>query len=200
MMARGALGPHRFLSPVQAGLLLLTLGLFGVIVWLGLLGLPAAIESVGAETRILPDAMIEADRDTVDELLATFHRADEAVVRRDLDGVMSLYSKRYNCHGLAKSDVEQIWMALFKDYREITSSHTFSVIRVTTTPEGLLAEITCTGALWATSERGNLRVPIDSWHEEVHQLVKEDGAWRIRGNAGEAPTVLPFGTAPHPLF
>jgi hypothetical protein len=37
-------------------------------------------------------------------------------------------------------------------------------------------------------------------YEEVHSLTRESGGWRIRGNAGETPRVLPFGTAPHPLF
>jgi hypothetical protein len=34
----------------------------------------------------------------------------------------------------------------------------------------------------------------------VHFLTLEGGVWRIRGNAGETPRVLPFGTSPHPLF
>lgn len=194
MIRRIVNGPGSGLSPARAGLLLVTICLSGSMGWAG------AIGTVQAETRILPDAVIEADREVVDELLATFRRADEAVIKRNLDGVMELYSARYGNHGLTKSDVKKIWASLFNDYREIADSHTFSVIRVTSSSEGLVAEITCTGALWATSERGNLRIPIDSWYEEVHQLVKEEGAWRIRGNMGEASTVLPFGTAPHPLF
>jgi len=194
MIAPIVTGPGCGLSPLRAGLLLIMLGLSGLTGWLGTTG------SAQAETKILPDAVIEADREVVDELLATFRRADEAVANRNLDGVMEIYSTRYGYHGLTKSDVKKIWASLFHDYREIANSHTFSVIRVTSSPEGLVAEITCTGALWATSERGNLRIPIDSWHEEVHQLMKEEGVWRIRGNMGEAPTVLPFGAAPHPLF
>ena len=50
------------------------------------------------------------------------------------------------------------------------------------------------------SKVSGLRVPIDSWHEEVQFLTPEGGVWRIRGNAGETPRVLPFGTAPHPAF
>jgi hypothetical protein len=50
------------------------------------------------------------------------------------------------------------------------------------------------------SKTSGLRVPIDSWYEEVHFLTLEGGVWRIRGNVGETPRVLPFGTAPHPLF
>jgi len=37
-------------------------------------------------------------------------------------------------------------------------------------------------------------------HEEVHYLTLEGGVWRIRGNAGETPRVLQFGTTPRPLF
>jgi len=50
------------------------------------------------------------------------------------------------------------------------------------------------------SKTSGLRVPIDSRHEDVHFLTLEGGVWRIRGNTGETPRVLPFGTAPHPLF
>jgi hypothetical protein len=50
------------------------------------------------------------------------------------------------------------------------------------------------------SKTSGLQVPIDSWYEEVHVLTLEGGDWRIRGNAGEMPRALPFGTAPHPLF
>jgi len=43
------------------------------------------------------------------------------------------------------------------------------------------------------------RVNIDSWFQEVHQLVYEDGAWRISGHSGEDPEKLQFGAA-HPFF
>jgi hypothetical protein len=63
------------------------------------------------------------------------------------------------------------------------------------------AEITCTGALWATSKNTKDRVPIDSWHQEVHHLIKEKGMWRIIGNPSEgSPRPRMFGMAPHPLF
>lgn len=41
---------------------------------------------------------------------------------------------------------------------------------------------------------------MDSWFEEVHYLVKEDGVWRIIGNAGGTAETPRFGHAPHPLF
>ncbi len=153
-----------------------------------------------AETRLAADAVVEADTDTVHALLSAFARAETAIANRDLGGVMALYSDHYSYHGLKKADIEKIWASLFEDYRTIEDRHTFSVIRVKSTGHGFVAEITCTGVLWATAERSQLRVPIDSWYDEVHQLIRENGVWRIYGNAGEAPKVLPFGTAPHPLF
>jgi len=50
------------------------------------------------------------------------------------------------------------------------------------------------------SDTTQLRVPLDSWYGEIHYLAQEDGTWRIRGNVGESPAVLPFGTALYPLF
>jgi hypothetical protein len=44
------------------------------------------------------------------------------------------------------------------------------------------------------------RVNVDSWYGEVHHLIYEDGIWRIRGHAGEAPKGIQFGVAPHPFF
>ena len=63
-----------------------------------------------------------------------------------------------------------------------------------------IIEMTCTGSVSGLSKTSGLRVPIDSWHEEVHYLTGEGGVWRIRGNAGDRLRILSFGTAPHPLF
>lgn len=43
------------------------------------------------------------------------------------------------------------------------------------------------------------RIIIDSWFEEVHRLLYEDGSWRILGHDGEDPKDLPMGGA-HPYF
>jgi hypothetical protein len=78
--------------------------------------------------------------------------------------------------------------------------HTFSAIKVVTSGKQTTAEITCTGAVWANSRETKQRIPIDSWHQEVHRLVKEKDGWRIVGNLGGDQTIRQFGTAPHPLF
>lgn len=154
-----------------------------------------------AESRLLPGAETEADEKTVEEILAVFDRADRAVRSRDLDGVMAVYSDRYNYHGLKKSDIRKIWKDLFDHYEDIDSTHLFSRIApVVSVGPGKSVEITCSGSVRAVSKISRLRVPIDSWYGEVHHMVREGGAWKIRGNLGDVQTVLPFGTAPHPLF
>jgi hypothetical protein len=159
---------------------------------------PNGMSVVRAETHLLPGTQAEADDKTVKELLAVFERAEQAVKNRDLEGVMALYSKQYNYHGLKPPDIRKIWANLFDSYREIESIHLFS--RIVSVGPGGSVEITCSGGVRGISKTGNLRVPIDSWYGEVHSMVKEDGAWKIRGNLGDFQTVLPFGTAPHPLF
>jgi len=155
-----------------------------------------------AEAKIVvpAGAVIEADDATVSSIVAMFERAEQAVKAHDLETLLSLYSSQYNYHGLKKDDVRKIWKDLFEEYSEIASTHLFSKIAKVGSGSQAVVEVTCTGHLWAVSKTSKLYVPIDSWHEEVHFLIFEDGAWRIRGNVGESPRVLPFGTAPHPLF
>lgn len=46
-------------------------------------------------------------------------------------------------------------------------------------------------------DEATLKAVVDIF-EDAEDL--EEGTWRIRGNVGESSRVLPFGTAPHPLF
>ena len=168
--------------------------LIGVALWLQGFTLP-----VQAKTKISQGAEIQADDKTVRGILAAFHKAEEFLEARNLDAMMGLYSKDYNYHGLKKEDLRKIWEGLFAQHHRISTAHMFSKIAVVD-GKHQTADITCTGTLWATSDPAGQRVNIDSWFEEVHHMVYEDGAWRIRGNAGEAPKALQFGIAPHPFF
>jgi hypothetical protein len=172
----------------------------GILVAMTLSGGQGSVRSVAAKTQILAGTTLEADEKTVAEIMAVFDRAEKASESRDVDGLMALYSKSYNYHGLRKSDVRKIWSDLFDQYDRIETVHLFTRIMKVGSGSDAVVEVTCTGGLWATSKISNLRVPIDSWYGEVHFLAQEDGTWRIRGNVGDRPTVLPFGTAPHPLF
>lgn len=175
-----------------------SIGRIGLI--LAVLGLVAS-PSVGlALTQILPEAVIEADQQSLAELIGTFDRAQEAIRARDVDALMGLYAQNYQYHGLKRGDIRKIWADLFARYDLIANMHTFSAIKVVTIGKQTTAEITCTGAVWANSKETKQRIPIDSWQREVHRLVKGKDGWRIVGNLGGDQTIKQFGTAPHPLF
>ncbi|TKB63547.1 MAG: hypothetical protein E8D48_04595 [Nitrospira sp.] len=176
--------------------------LLGVVVHLTLLiGFLAGIGTAEAKIIVPPSgSVIEVDGATLNAVVSTFEQAEEAIKSHDLEKVMAIYSAQYNYHGLKNDDLRKIWKDLFDEYQEIASTHLFTKMAKVGAGRNAVLEVTCTGHLWARSKTSGLYVPIDSWHEEVHYLVLEDGAWRIRGNVGESPRVLPFGTAPHPLF
>lgn len=155
-----------------------------------------------AQAKIVVPAgsVIEVDEATVKSVVAVFERAEQAVKAHDLDTVMAVYSQQYNYHGLKKDDIRKVWKDLFDEYQEIASTHLLSKFAKVGSGSQTVLEVTCTGHLWARSKTSGLYVPIDSWHEEVHYLVMEEGVWRIRGNLGDVPHMLPFGTSPHPLF
>lgn len=153
-----------------------------------------------AMTSIPQGAVVEVDQATVNQVLNVFHKAEAAIAAENLDGVMALYATQYNYHGLKPADVRKIWHDLFEEYRDLSEVHFFSKLVTVGSGSNAIIEVTCTGSLSGLSKISGLRVPIDSWYEEVHSLTRESGGWRIRGNAGETPRVLPFGTAPHPLF
>jgi hypothetical protein len=160
-----------------------------------------------AKVELTPGSVVDADEKSLQEILGTFRRADEALETRDLDGLMNLYSKTYHYHRLTKSDMRKIWKDLLTRYQEISDLHLFERVRVIHSKGGDTAEITCTGNLTGIPKGGKTPVNLDSWFREVHHLVKEGGVWRIRGNGGDLSEVPQFGTvpyfagvAPHPLF
>ena len=153
-----------------------------------------------ATTSIQKSAVVEVDQATVNQILDVFHKAESAIAREDLDGIMALYATQYTYHGLKQTDIRKVWFDLFEEYRDLSEVHFFVKIATVGSGSNAIIEVTCTGSLSGRSKTSGLRVPIDSWYEEVHYLTLEGGVWRIRGNAGDTPRVLPFDTAPHPLF
>jgi hypothetical protein len=144
-------------------------------------------------------AEVKADDKTVSGILAAFNRAEAALQADNLDSLMALYSEHYSYHGLTKQDLRKIWNELLTQHREFRSNHILSrIIAVPSDPAS--AQLTCTGSLWAISKETGQQVNIDSWYGEVHNMVYEDGAWRVLGHRGEAPKTQVFGVAPHPFF
>ena len=152
-----------------------------------------------AETKMSKQMEIQANEKTVKEILTAFDKAEKALKAQDLDDLMALYSKNYDYHGLTKNNVRDLWKDLFEKYRRISSHHIFSKIVVTVDGKAPKARITCTGGLWATAESTGERIILDSWFEEVHRLVYENGAWRILGHDGEDQQAMQNGAA-HPYF
>jgi ketosteroid isomerase-like protein len=163
------------------------------------LGLQPSMPDIGATT-IAHTAEIQADDQTIKEIMSTFKRADEALRRMDLNALMDLYSEDYKHQGYTKELIRRRWEGLFQSYYDFSSTHVFSKITVEAgkVPK---AEITCTGSLWVSSTRTGERVNIDSWFGAVHLLSYEGGAWRIRGHAEETPIMEKrYELPPHPLF
>jgi hypothetical protein len=152
------------------------------------------------KTQLAHGAEIQADEQTLREILATFIRADDAFQRQDLDALISIYSKSYKYHGYDKDRLRLLWEDLFRLYTQFSATHVFSkvIVKADTTPP--TAEITCTGSLWAVSKLTGQRVNIDSWFADVHYMIYEDGAWRIRGHAWDIPERGRYVLSPHPFF
>lgn len=166
----------------------------------GLLLVIVSLSPATAEVQMLHESSPELDKATIETVMTMFRHADEALQARDVDGLMGIYSEQYNYHGLKKADMRKIWNNLFDEFKELSNVHHLSRFAKVGSGSQTIVEVTCTGNLSGLSKTGGLRVPIDSWYEEVHYLTFEDGQWRIRGNIDDQPRIMPFGTSPHPLF
>src|SRR5512137_835265 len=103
---------------------------------------PAVSPDSQAAVEVLPEASVRVDgqvmadhtaavtHPTLREILAAFGRAEKAVQTRDLDGLMNFYAKAYNYHGLKPADVRRIWGEVFVHYRDLSSTHLFSEVKV----------------------------------------------------------------------
>lgn len=115
---------------------------------------------------------------------------------------MALYSDSYKHRGFNKVTVRKVWADLFLEYHDFSTTHVFTRIRLEADRTPPVAEITCTGSLWAISNQTNQRVNIDSWFGEVHNVIYENGRWRLRGHAWEVlmEKETRFARPPHPFF
>jgi len=153
-------------------------------------------------TYLSQSATIHADQKTVDEILRTFHRTEEAVQHEDLDALMRLYSDSYKNRGWTKDTLRAEWKQLFQDYRDVSMTHVLTRIDVNVDTIPPSAQVTCTGSLWAISNETNEQANLDSWFGEVHYLTYADGIWRMRGHAWEVLNPKESRTArpSHPFF
>lgn len=186
----------------------LALLVLGVIVSCALV--PARVE---AKVQVLPETVLLVEgkkisghkgllhHPAVKGVVAAFEHAEAGLQKEDLDRLMQFYAPSYDYHGLKQADVRRVWREVFEHYKALESLHLFSDIKILNVEGNLRVEVTCTGGLYGTDEQSGKRVTLDSWFREVHYLVKDGETWRFLGNAGAAPAVAPFASAPHhPLF
>lgn len=156
---------------------------------------------VAAAVEFAPGVGADADQPVIKELVVAFNEAEAAVKKADLDALMKFYATTYNYHGLQRSDVRRVWEEVFLHYRDISSSHVFTELKLIQADGVRKAYATCTGGLHGTEKQTGKPITIDSWAREVHYLVKEEGAWRFLGNArGTSPSTTPASAPHHPLF
>ncbi len=110
----------------------------------------------------------DADQPVIKELVAAFDEAEAAVKRADLDALMKCYATTYNYHGLKRSDVRRVWDEFFLHYRDISSSHVFTELKLVQVYGVRKAYVTCTGGLYGTEKQTGKPIAIDSWVREVH--------------------------------
>lgn len=175
---------------------------FGLLTLTVLQGCPHPSVPDLSGTYIAHSAAIQADTKTEADILNSFKKAEDAVTRKDLDGVMDFYTESYKHRGFTKESLRAEWKHLFEEYRDFSTTHVLTRIVVETERVPPTAQVTCTGSLWAISNDTNQRVNIDSWYDEVHYLAYVNGVWRIRGHAWEMLNPKDTRTArpPHPFF
>ena len=150
------------------------------------------------------DAVSEEDEQTVDQITASFKQAGDALQRAELEGVLAFYSKNYQHRGFNAVTIGSTWKDLFQKYSHLSITHVFTKITFEAGSSPPKARITCTGSLWGLSSQigKRKRVHIDSWFDEVHHLVYEDGRWRTQGHAWEVlmEKETRFARPPYPFF
>lgn len=178
--------------------LMLSLALLGIVVAASRFHQPTL--SV-ADVEVAPGIVGERDQALMRDVVAAFDHADTAVRQADLDALMPFYAKGYNYYGLKPADVRRIWAEVFVHYRDLSSRHVFTDAKLMQTGKVKKASVTCTGGLYGIDKESGKTITIDSWANEIHYLIYEDGAWRFLGNKGGITEPVPPSSAPHhPLF
>lgn len=115
----------------------------------------------------------------------------------DVEGIMQNFSKNYINSGRDLNDARKQWQTIINNFTNIELSHPIFSIEMS----GNFARMRCEGTLMGKPKRpipGETEesIIIDSWSLGAHNLIKEDGKWKILGDQ------VPFDTGRtfHPLF
>jgi hypothetical protein len=108
---------------------------------------------VAAALEFAPGVGADADQPVIKELVAAFDEAEAVVKKADLDALMKFYPTTYNYHGLKRSDMRRVWDEVFLHYRDISSSHVFTELKLVQVDGVRKAYVTCTGGLYGTEKQ-----------------------------------------------
>ena len=98
-------------------------------------------------------ADIQVDRKTLNDILSAFKRTEAALHRRDIDGIMELYSDSYTYQSFNKLTLRKVWADLFQENHDFSTTHVFTKIKLEADNTPHTAQIVCTGSLWAIQMR-----------------------------------------------
>ncbi|MBI3814074.1 MAG: nuclear transport factor 2 family protein [Nitrospinae bacterium] len=141
-----------------------------------------------------PEAYKITKRDSKDfkEIKAVFENLIAAGKKTDLGGIMSFFSKNYLNSGRDISDAMKQWKQIVDHFVDLELQHPIYQIEIS----GNFAKIRCEGVLLGIPKGRDEVVEIDSWKLAVHNVIKEDGKWKILGDQVSYDTGRTF----HPLF
>lgn len=122
----------------------------------------------------------------------------EAAQEGDIKKIMNFFSKNYLNSGRNHEDVKKQWETIIKHFSDLELSHPVYQIE----KSGVIGKIRCRGVISGVpktpgiAESEEESVVVDQWNIASHNVIKEDGKWKILGDQ------IPFdaGRAFHPLF
>ena len=138
------------------------------------------------KSNVFEQADLRGDSKNIEEITNAFTSFEHALRQSDLDGVMVLFAEGYRDRQFGKDDLRAEWVRTFSSYRDISATHLVTRVEAHADSPQPMAFVTCSGSVSAISNSTGKRILLDSWIGEVHHMIKENGRWRVLGNAWEA--------------
>lgn len=140
---------------------------------------------------------LKRDSKEFKEIKTVFDNLIALAKKGDIDGIMQNFSKNYINSGRDLNDARKQWQTIINNFTNLELSHPIFSIEIS----GDFARMRCEGTLMGKPKRpipGETEesIIIDSWSLGAHNIIREDGKWKILGDQ------VPFDTGRtfHPLF
>ena len=160
----------------------------------------ASVSFAGESVKIpARDTFKHLKRDSVEfkEIKAIFDNLIVLAKKGDIEGIMKNFSKNYVNSGREADDAKKQWQTIISNFTNLELAHPIFSIEIS----GNFARMRCEGTLMGKPKKpipGEIEesIIIDSWSLGAHNIIKEDGKWKILGDQ------VPFDTGRtfHPLF